>query len=216
MLRLTSVGKKLRTTVTGSLNYEYFALAWFINWRLKPLRKLFSIVFSLLLLLNVMGYYGVFLGLQYKNDKDMIQRLDAENYSLSETVTIKIPISIPYAADSKSFERVDGQFEHNGEFYRLVKQKLAQDTLYIVCIKDHENKRIDEAIANFVKTFTDKPVDQNSGSKIVVSFIKDYLPQSLTVQHLSLGWETDVVKESSCSILKSSFHPSIVHPPERA
>lgn len=162
-----------------------------------------------------MGYYGVFLGLQYKNDRDMVQRLDAENYSDSETITIKIPISIPYATDSKGFERVDGKFEHNGEFYRLVKQKLVQDTLYVVCLKDHENKRIDEAMASLVKTFTDKPVDQHSSAKIVISFIKDYIPQVFTVQCLSPGWEIDVVKESSCRFIKSSFYPSIVHPPER-
>lgn len=179
------------------------------------MRQLFSIAFTFLLLLNVMGYYGVFLGLQYKNDQEMIQKFDAENYSDDETITIKIPISIPYATDSKGFERVDGKFEHKGEFYRLVKQKLSQDTLYVVCVKDHQDKRIDDAITSFVKTFTDKPADQHSNSKVVVSFIKDYLPQTFTVQHLSLGWETDVVKESTCNVLRSSFSPSIVHPPER-
>jgi hypothetical protein len=162
-----------------------------------------------------MGYYGVFLGLQYKNDQDMLQRLDDDNYSDSETVTIKIPISIPYAMDSEGFERVDGKFEYNGEFYRLVKQKLSKDTLYVVCVKDHQNKRIDDAMTSFVKTFTDKPVDNHSSSKIVITFIKDYIPQSFTVQHLTAGWETDVVRESSCSVLKSSFYPSIIHPPER-
>lgn len=162
-----------------------------------------------------MGFYGVFLGLKYKNDKDMIQMLDAENYSDSETVTIKIPISIPYAADSKSFERVDGKFEHNGEFYRLVKQKLSQDTLYVVCVKDHENKVIDEAMTSFVKTFTDKPADNHSNSKILISFIKDYMPQTFALLQESNGWERDVAKESSYVVFKSAFYPSIIHPPER-
>ena len=181
----------------------------------RTLRKLFSILFTILLLLNVVGYYGVFLGLQYKNDKEMIQKFDADNYTDSDIVTIKIPISIPYAMDSKDFERVDGKFEHKGIFYRLVKQKLSQDTLYVACVKDHENKRIDDAITSFVKTFTDAPVDSHSGSKVVITFIKDYIPQSFTVQHLTVGWETDVVKESSCRVLKSSFTSSIIHPPER-
>jgi hypothetical protein len=180
-------------------------------------RKLFSILFALLLLLNVMGYYGVFLGLQYKNDKEMLQKFDAEDYSDSELITITIPITIPYAIDSKDFARVDGKFEHKGEFYRLVKQKLSQDTLFVVCVKDHENKRIDDAMTSFVKTFTDKPVDNNqSNAKIVITFIKDYIPQGFTVQPVSVGWETDVVKESSCRVLKSSFIASIIHPPERA
>lgn len=162
-----------------------------------------------------MGYYGVFLGLQYKNDREMIQKFDAENYSDSDVITIKIPMTIPYATDSKEFARVDGKFEHNGEFYRMVKQKLSQDTLFVVCVKDHENKRIDDAMTKFVKTFTDKPVDNSSNAKIVISFAKDYISQSFTIQPVTLGWEADVVKESSCSIIKSSFTSSIVHPPER-
>jgi len=146
----------------------------------------------------------------------MIQRLDAEDYSASETVLIKVPLTVPYATDSKSFERVDGKFEHKGEFYRLVKQRLAGDTLYIVCIKDYQNKRINEAMSTFVKTFTDKPVDQHSSSKITVSFIKDYIQQSFSLQQLSVGWTIDVVTETCCKILESTFHTSILHPPERA
>jgi hypothetical protein len=160
-----------------------------------------------------MGYYGVFLGLQYKNDREMIQKFDAENYSDAE-ITIKIPMNIPYVSDSKDFARVDGKFEHNGEFYRMVKQRLSQDTLFVVCVKDNENKRIDDAMTNFVKTFTDKPVDNNSSAKII-TLAKDYISQTFTMQHLAFGWEVDVVKASSCSILTSSFISSIVHPPER-
>lgn len=145
----------------------------------------------------------------------MIQRLDTDDYSQSETVLIKIPISIPYASDESEFERVDGKFEHQGEFYRLVKQKLSQDTLYVVCVKDKENKKIDEAMSSFVKTFTDKPVDTHSNSKLVVSFIKDYIPQSFEVSQQCLGWVTDVANETVCNKLRSSFYPSIIHPPER-
>lgn len=163
-----------------------------------------------------MGYYGVFVGLKYKHDKDMILQLDAKNYSESEEIIIKVPISIPYATDSKSFERVDGKFEYKGELYRLVKQKLSQDTLYVVCIKDHKNKLIDEAMASFVKTFTDKPVDSHSNSKITVSFIKDYIPQTFALLHQSCGWESDVVKQSALSVFKTDFYPSIIHPPEQA
>jgi hypothetical protein len=163
-----------------------------------------------------MGYYGVFVGLKYKNDKDMILRLDAENYSESEEITVKVPISIPYAADSKSFQRVNGKFEHKGELYRLVKQKLSHDTLYVVCVRDHQNKLIDEAMTSFVKTFTDKPTDNHSNSKIIISFIKDYIPQTFSLLDQSRGWESDVVKQSAFNIFNSAFYPSIVHPPERA
>jgi hypothetical protein len=162
-----------------------------------------------------MGYYAVFLGLKYQNDSYIILQLDAENYSEFEAITVKIPISIPYVADSRSFERVDGKFEYKGEFYRLVKQKFSQDTLHIVCVKDHRTKLIDEAMTSFVETFTDNPVDSHANSKITIGFIKDYVPQTFGLLNQSYGWESSVAKPSFCKALKSTFSPSIIHPPER-
>jgi len=135
------------------------------------MRKLLSIVLSLLLLMNVLGYYGVFMGLHYKNSQDLMQRFDANDYGEQETVTLKVPLALPYAADETQFERVDGELEHQGEFYRLVKQRLYQDTLYMVCYKDSQSKRIKQALADYVKTFTDKPADAKSSGKTLQTFI---------------------------------------------
>lgn len=162
-----------------------------------------------------MGYYGVFLGLQYRNDVAMTKVLDSNTYDESQTLTIKIPVSIAYMPDGE-FERVDGKFQHEGEVYRMVKQKYAQDTLTVVCVKDHEDKRIDQALTNYVKTFTDKASEENSGSKISLTFIKDYLPQTFSVHSLSAGWINDVVHTSIDRTLIPAFHASVVHPPERA
>ena len=78
------------------------------------------------------------MGLRYQNNVEMLEKLDLEDYNEAEMITVKIPISVPYASDSEEFERVDGLFEHKGEFYRLVKQRLFLDTLYVVCVKDQE------------------------------------------------------------------------------
>jgi hypothetical protein len=163
-----------------------------------------------------MGYYGLFLGLRYQNTQQFTQRLDADNYNVAEEVLIKIPITIPYATDSKEFERVNGEFEHNGEFYRLVKQRLSNDTLYVVCIKDHTSKRINEALADYVKTFTDNPGNTSHSVNTLPNFIKDYVGNSFSIKPVSVGWSTDVNNQSPPKTLVSSFLVSIVHPPERA
>jgi len=177
-------------------------------------RKGFSIVFVILLLLNVLGYYGVFMGLRIQNDLSMVQRLDSESYGESETVTLKIPVAIPYAMDDIEFKRVDGKIEHEGEFYRLVKQKLSQDTLTIICIKDNKARKISEAFTSYVKTFTDNQSD-HSTSKISISLTKDYIAQTFELRNISNGWVMDVVKEGHCVNLIPSYFSSIVHPPER-
>lgn len=139
-------------------------------------------------LLNVLGYYGVFVGLQVKNKRDMQARFDNDDYSPTQEVTIKVPITVPYATDSREFTRVDGEFEHQGETYRMVKQKLQRDTLYIVCVKDNASHDIKQALVDYVKTFTDKPVSEKSNSKTSQNLIKDYIVSSTTLQTVSDGW----------------------------
>jgi hypothetical protein len=151
------------------------------------LKRLIAIFLILLLLFNALGFFGLFVGLRYKTANDLVERLDNQQYLEEETVTLKVPMTIPYHLDSE-YERVDGEIEHNGEFFRLVKQKLEKDTLYIVCIKDQDSKRIKQALADYVKTFTDKPVDAKQQGKYSVSLIKDFLPTSTEITPASAGW----------------------------
>lgn len=180
------------------------------------MKKLIAIFLVLLLLFNARGFVGLFMGLRYKNSQDLVQRLDNREYSDDETITLKVPMAIPYHIDSEEYDRVDGEIEHQGEFYRLVKQKLVKDTLYIVCIKDIQSKRLKQALADYVKTFTDKPSNSHHhNSNIASTFIKDYLPQTFAVENTSSGWTQEVSVSSKPVVLLSSFSVSIVHPPER-
>jgi hypothetical protein len=179
------------------------------------LKKVFSLALIFVLLLNILGYYGVFLGLEYRNNIAMTTLFDRGGYDESNTVTIRLPLSLPYMTDNTEFERVDGLFEHEGEFYRLVKQKYSNDTLTVVCIKDVENKRIQKALSQYVKTFTDKTSDQQHSAKFSISFIKDYYFTPFSLKSVSDGWQSDVIINSYCRNLIPSFVASIVHPPER-
>lgn len=152
------------------------------------MKKFIAIFLVILLFFNALGIVGLFMGLQYKSGLDLVQRLDDQQYSEEETVTIKVPMALPYHIDSDEYRRVDGEIEHNGEFYRLVKQKLEKDTLYIVCIKDQDSKRIKQALSDYVKTFTDKPADAKHSLKFSAGFAQDFLPTSIEITSSSFGW----------------------------
>jgi hypothetical protein len=151
-------------------------------------KKLLTLFLLALFLLNVLGYYGVFVGLQVKSGQAMRDRFDSENYSAEQQLTIKVPITIPYATDSRGYERVDGEFEHKGQVYRLIKQKLQSDTLFIVCIKDNQAAKINQALADYVKTFTDKPESSKQSSGPMFKFSKDYLSKTIEITSSSIGW----------------------------
>ena len=147
----------------------------------------------------------------------MIQKFDASSYNTRETVTLKLPITMPYGAEySDDYERVDGEFEYNGEFYRLIKQKYAFDTLYVVCTKDVEHKRLHQAMNNYIKTFTDKTEKSTPHDLKISDFTKDYTISTFSILHLSFGWKRDIESNSVLTVFIPNFQCSITHPPELA
>jgi len=177
------------------------------------MKKAISISLVVLLLLNVLGYYGLFIGLKYKNTLRVTSRIEAEDYLESETVTIAIPLSIPYYGDTE-YERVDGEIQHEGQFYRLVKQKLQKDTLYVVCIRDTRAERIHEALTDYVRTFADQTSD-HSNTKIIQSRIKDYCPSSFSLVADAAGWIKELSRNDFNPSLSETF-PSFPSPPPKA
>jgi len=157
------------------------------------LKRIISIFLVFLLLFNTLGFYGLLQGLRYKSTLDLVTRLDNHRYSEDETILLKIPVAVPYQIDSEGYERVDGEFEHQGEFYRLVKQKYQNDTLFMVCIKDQASKRIEQAVTDHVKTFADKPIDAKHSGKVNTNFIKDFLPSRISINEISTGWDSELV-----------------------
>lgn len=145
----------------------------------------------------------------------MVHRLDNKQYSDHETVTLKVPMAIPYHTDANQFERVDGEIEYKGEYYRLVKQKLEKDTLYIVCIKDQDSKRINQALADYVKTFTDKPSNAKQSAKHLTSLIKEFLPSSVVLTNVSAGWNSTSSSSITIDDLFHSVSLAVFIPPPR-
>lgn len=180
------------------------------------MKRLIAILLILLLLFNTVGYYGLFLSLKYRHKQEMIKKFDAEEYYNLEPVILKIPLSIPYAYNSDEFERVDGEFEYQGEFYRMVKQRLSQDTLFVVCIKDHKQQRMDQLADNYARTLSERPSEDRSGSSLTLTFIKDYLCHSFSVGQASLGWEQDIVVLTTFPVFNPTYCPSIFLPPDHS
>lgn len=176
------------------------------------MKKVLSMCMMVLLLLNVMGYYGIFVGLKYSNTRKVTQRINAEDYEQSETITIKIPLSIPYYGDT-DFERVDGEIEHEGQFYRLVKQKLQKDTLHIVCIRDTRAQHIHEALSDYVNTFADQSADR-TGTGATYSFIKDYVAASFGLHVVATGWASELGFAHTADIMPDALRKSTSPPPE--
>jgi hypothetical protein len=135
-------------------------------------------VLVVVFLFNVIGYYGIYVAMLSQARTALNEKIDNDQYTEDQTVTIKIPLALPYPVQQDEFQRLQGDFEHQGEFYKLVKQKYLNDTLYVVCIKNVEEKKATKVFSDLAKLSTDQSSSSpnNQNAKTIVNIIKDYNP----------------------------------------
>ncbi|MEI9919073.1 MAG: hypothetical protein WDO14_09770 [Bacteroidota bacterium] len=164
-----------------------------------------------LVLFNTMGYYGFLLGMQYHNNQKQIATLNKESENLKETVTLKIPLAIPYASEWHGYERVDGVFEYKDKFLRLVKQRFYGDTLEIICVRDVQHEKINNAFVEHARSMGD---DTNAPHSKDIQVIKEYTATTFSISSIAGGWSLSIEP----SYLIEEIHPiylsSIIQPPE--
>lgn len=163
--------------------------------------------------LNILGYYGVYMGARFQMGQQICERFAVGDYQHNAEVTIKIPLTMPYTANT-DYERVDGEFNYQGNVYRLLKQKLTSDTLLIVCIKDAQSKKIDTALEDYVKTFANNPTNGKDHSKTTTDSVKDYNSiTATTIESIQNAWESLIQWPKIERLLTTSFQNQITQPP---
>lgn len=189
------------------------SFSYLCNVEFHGLKKLFSSVFIVLVLLNVAGYYGILMALKHKNARDLMAQFDAGLYNPEEATVIKIPFKTSASQSSEEFERVDGDFERDGEVYRLIKQRLYRDTFHIVYMKDKTGTIINKVISDYVKTFGDTP-DDDDNTFLLPVFLKEYFIRSTEVQCHTFGWQQSLQKNNVTTVYIDDYVASITHPPQ--
>lgn len=167
----------------------------------------------LIFALNILGYYGVFVGIRIQLAQKIRESFDISDYHRYHEVIFKVPLTLPYATDMNEYERVDGEFNYRGDVYRLVKQKLMSDTLFIVCVKDVQANKIDRALEDYVKTFADNPSSEKNHLKSVPSFSKDYFSLTIAIEKKQMGWEFFIQWPEIQLQPISSFEEMVIQPP---
>ncbi len=153
------------------------------------LKKAIAISLLLLLLFTTGGYYFIFWGLKQDAISKLNKKLDEDKYEEGETLLVKVPLTLPYPIANIGYQRISGQYEHNGESFSLVKQKHEADTLYIICIKNERVGHYNKAVQNLVKQTSEQ---QNSFfflSKFSADFISSNTSQWIRHQ----GWCMSII-----------------------
>ena len=140
------------------------------------MKRLLAIFFLSVFLFNIGGYYLAFWSIRVHAKKELLNRLDAEQYDASALTVLAIPLSLPYPVQQSDYERVDGELEYQGEYYKLVKQKIENDTLFVVCIKDTDEKKLSIALSDYAKVANDLPTQSKQTLTLLAKLGKGFSP----------------------------------------
>lgn len=101
--------------------------------------------------------------MQHKVSDQLEARLDKNLYDDSQLIELKLPMDLPYQTNWSSYQRCDGEIQIKGMIYKYVKRKVANDTLYLMCIPNVKKTNLETAKNNFFGLSND--LMQNNNSK---------------------------------------------------
>ena len=127
------------------------------------LKKTTALFLIILFLFNLFGYRLLVNYLQSQSNIQLEASLDKNLYNDSQLIELKVPINLPYETNWSAYQRYNGEIEVNGVMYKYVKRKVADDTLYVMCIPNMKKMHLETAKNDFFKITND--LSQNNKSK---------------------------------------------------
>lgn len=119
------------------------------------LKKLTAILLLAIYLYNLGGYSLVFGYFIHQSEQQFAQQINKHQYNEDELVQLGIAIHLPYIPPSNEFEPVEGSVEINGVHYDYVKRRITNDTLYVLCLPNHQKTQLEKNKSDYTSAVND-------------------------------------------------------------
>ncbi len=160
------------------------------------------------------GYYLVFWALRSQAKSDLLHRLDADEYASEDIEVLTFPVTLPYPIHQNDYQRVDGEFEFNGTYFNLVKQKIENDTLFLVCVKNHQEKKLVTEMTEYSNLMNNVPASTKHTIELFGKLFKDYTSISSPSLSCNEGWNATICFGYLNLRLLTKDYPILSPPPK--
>jgi len=137
------------------------------------LKKIFAIAVLVLLLINVGGYQLLFQYFIYQSDNAITEQINYNRYKTTDLVEVKIPVYLNMQ-NWDDFKPIGGQVTVKGNVYNYAQLRITRDTLYLMCIPNHNKAGLIKANLTYGKQVNDMPVSK----KPILPLIKKSISES--------------------------------------
>ncbi len=115
-----------------------------------------------LLLFNMGGYMLLFQYFINRSDTIVFNQINNNHYKQSDLVEVRVPVNFKTVENEDAYTPVSGQVRVKDTTYNFAYLKMTTDTMYLLCIPNHEKGRLENAKIVYAKQVSDGPVNERS------------------------------------------------------
>lgn len=112
--------------------------------------RILTVAFMICILsFNWYGYDLLVKVLELRYDEQLETALNNNDYDVNQLIELDSKIILPYVADWKDFERVDGEVMIDGVYYKFVERKYENGRIIYRCIPNKNKIKLHHARSTF-------------------------------------------------------------------
>lgn len=139
------------------------------------MRRFVAIVLLFVFLLYHIGYYGFYLITSYQLDNHWHVKTYQDKLEEEVLLHAAIPLAVPYQSNQTEYVPASGKVEVDGNFYRLVRQRYANDTLHVIYVPDILQKELQQSVDKWLSTIIPIPQSDADSQHLWISLTKSFL-----------------------------------------
>jgi hypothetical protein len=165
------------------------------------------------MLVNTFGYYASVLVVESSMRGYVRNKIAASAVELGGNLIIKLPFSLPYPIRTEEYVAATGKIDFNGKPYQMIKKRLFQDTLYVVCVSDPEPAMVKGKVKAYADAMAEAGQDQNAELKSVAPTAKFFLSTPVRLLPMEFGWYRANIFGEPQNLYRFSFPTTLLRPP---
>jgi hypothetical protein len=142
------------------------------------MKRILSILFLMIFLFNLAGYFVVFKMMQYSAREEM-KTLVKKNIPLEKLLKIVVPAKEINSSPVFRFLE-ENEFIYKGKRYDIVKQSTEGNNTIFYCINDTSEERLYAGLDDLIRHTTDQNTTSRNRSNILLkNIVKEALPDDI-------------------------------------
>ncbi len=142
---------------------------------------------------------------------------EQDHFVAGETITVEMPISLPYATDWDVPQEVSGEIQQGDNFYQMKDQQVIDGKLVTTLVSDQSARdRFFDLAAQVNEHMSDQPEKAPAKSKLINTLVKEYCAHASAWVLYIMEWHQPTSHSTENVLATSSYSFEFFSPPRQA